>query len=57
MKKGANGISPVIAIILTALMAVLTGRLLIGGHMFWGVVCGLISLDFLADVFLSLKEA
>ena len=55
MKNNANGISPIVALILTALVAVLTVVLFTGGHVFWGVVFALITLDFAADLLLSFK--
>ena len=56
MKSNVNGISPVIALILTALVAVLTFLLWKGGHPFWGTVMALITVDFGADLVLSLKK-
>lgn len=56
MKDNANGISPVIALILTMLVAFLTIRLFIGGHVFWGIVFAVICIDFFADLVLSLKK-
>ncbi|MBR2259952.1 MAG: hypothetical protein IJ899_21990 [Blautia sp.] len=56
MKGSANGISPIVAIILTVLVGYCTCRLFLGGHKFWGVVFIIIFLDFLADVLLSLKK-
>ena len=53
----ANGISPVVAIILTVLVAALTVWLFASGHPVWGVIFALICLDFLADVVLSFKKA
>ncbi len=53
--KNGNGISPVVAFILTVLVAILTVVFLSGGHIFWGVVFALITLDFAADLILSLK--
>ena len=57
MNKGINGISPLAALILTALVAVLTVVFFAGGHGFWGVVFALITVDFAADLLLSLKKA
>ena len=57
MNKGINGISPVVALILTALAAVLCVVFFAGGHGFWGVVFALITLDFAADLLLSLQKA
>ena len=53
--KNANGISPIAALILTALVCVLTVVFFTGGHVFWGVVFALITLDFAADLLLSFK--
>ena len=53
--KNANGISPIVALILTALVCVLTVVFFTGGHIFWGIVFALITLDFGADLLLSFK--
>ena len=53
----ANGISPVIAVILTVLVAALTVVLFATGHPVWGVIVGLICIDFFADMILSFKSA
>ena len=53
--KNANGISPIVALILTALVCVLTAVFFTHGHIFWGVVFALITLDFGADLLLSFK--
>ena len=53
--KNANGISPIVALILTALVCVLTVVFFTHGHVFWGVVFALITLDFAADLLLSFK--
>ena len=53
--KNANGISPIVAIILTALVCALTVAFFTGGHIFWGIVFALIALDFAADAVLSFK--
>ena len=53
--KNANGISPIVALILTALVAVLTVVFFTGGHAFWGVVFAIITVDFAADLLLSFK--
>ncbi len=55
--KNANGISPLVALILTALVCVLTVVFFTGGHVFWGIVFALITLDFFADVILSFRRA
>lgn len=57
MKKGSNGISPVIALILSLVVGFLTVRIFQGGHNFWGVVFTLIFIDFIADFVLSLKQS
>ena len=57
MKSNANGISPVICIILTLLVAALTVWFFKSHHIFWGVVFALITVDFFADVILSFKKA
>lgn len=56
MKTNANGINPIVAIILTVLVAVLAVVFFTGGHIFWGVVFALITVDFAADVVLSFKR-
>lgn len=56
MKSNANGISPVICIILTLLVAALTVWFFTSHHIFWGVVFALITVDFFADVILSFKK-
>ena len=45
------------ALILTALVCVLTVVFFTGGHVFWGVVFALITVDFAADLVLSLQKA
>ena len=57
MKKTLNGINPIVAIILTVLVCVLAVVFFTGGHIFWGVVFALITVDFFADVILSFKRA
>ena len=57
MSKGLNGINPIVAILLTLLVAALTVVFFVTGHIFWGVVFALITLDFFADVILSFKKA
>ena len=54
--NNANGISPVVAILLTLVVAALACWLFIGGHMVWGVIFSLIFLDFLADAILSFRK-
>ena len=56
MKKGINGIHPAAAVLLTLLVIALTVFLFIRGRIFWGVVLGLISLDFCADAVLSFRK-
>jgi hypothetical protein len=56
MKNSSNGISPVIALILTVLVAVLTVIFFRGGHVFWGIVFAVICVDFCADLLLALKK-
>lgn len=56
MKSNANGISPVVCIVLTLLVAALTVWMFTTHHIFWGVVFALICVDFLADVVLSFKR-
>lgn len=57
MSKGLNGLNPIAAILLTVLAAVLCVVFFATHHVFWGVVFALITLDFFADVLLSLKKA
>ncbi len=57
MSEGINGINPIAAILLTLLTAVLCEVFFVTGHIFWGVVFALITLDFFADVILSFKKA
>ena len=54
--KTANGINPVVALVLTALVCVLTVVFFTHGHVFWGIVFALITLDFCADLVLSFKR-
>ena len=56
MKNSSNGISPVIALILTVLVAVLTVIFFRGGHVFWGIVFAVICVDVCADLLLALKK-
>ena len=53
MKNNANGISPMIAILLTLLVIFLTIMIFKGGHVFWGIVFTAICADFFADMMLS----
>jgi len=55
MKNNANGINPIVAILLTILVCVLTVVFFTGGHVFWGIVFAIITVDFAADAVLSLK--
>ena len=57
MKKNANGISPVLALILTVLVCAFTVWLFMGHHYFWGVVFAIITIDFCADLILSFQRA
>ena len=50
MTKGINGISPILALILTLIVGYLTVRVFLGGHVFWGIVLGIICVDFCADL-------
>ena len=56
MKNNANGINPIVAIILTLVVCALTLVFFAGGHSFWGVVFALITVDFAADFVLSFKR-
>lgn len=56
MNKTANGLNPIVAILLTVLVAVLTVVFFTGGHIFWGIVFALITVDFFADVLLSFQK-
>lgn len=53
--RNTNGINPVNAIILTLIVCALTVCFFITGHPVWGTIFALITLDFAADVVLSLK--
>jgi len=55
MKNNANGINPIVAILLTVLVCVLTVVFFKSGHVFWGIVFALITIDFAADVLLAFK--
>ena len=55
MKNNANGINPIVAILLTVLVCVLTVVFFTGGHVFWGIVFALITIDFAADAVLAFK--
>ena len=57
MKKNVNGILPAVAIALTVVMVGLTVLMFAKAHIFWGIVFGLIAIDFLADAVLSFKKA
>ena len=56
MSCGVNNISPVVAVILTLIMVVLTVLLFVNGHPVWGVIFAIISIDFCADMVLSFKK-
>ena len=51
-----NGINPVLAVVLTAVVAALTALLFANHHPVWGVIFGIITVDFCADAVLSLKR-
>ena len=55
MKNNANGINPIVAILLTVLVCVLTVVFFKSGHAFWGIVFALITIDFAADALLAFK--
>lgn len=57
MKSNANGISPVVAILVTLIVAALTIWFFAKSHIFWGIVFAIVCVDFLADVILSFKKA
>ena len=57
MKGSANGISPVVAIIVTLIVAALCVWMFTTGHIVWGIIFGLITIDFFADVVLSFQKA
>lgn len=52
-----NGIHPVVAAVLTLIVAVLAVVLFVTGHPVWGVIVALIAVDFLADVIVAFKTA
>ena len=56
MKTNANGISPILALVLTVLAAVVAIVLFKASHVFWGIVFTVICVDFCADLLLSLKK-
>ena len=56
MSNKTNGISPILALILTVLVAVLTVVFFKNHHPFWGVIFAIICVDFCADLVLSLKK-
>ena len=56
MKKGVNGIPPIVAVLLTALVGAGAVLCFTGGHVFWGIVLALITVDFLADAILSFRK-
>ncbi len=56
MKSNANGISPVVCVVLTLIVAALSAWFFAKAHIFWGVVFALITLDFFADLILSFKK-
>jgi len=56
MNNNANGINPIVAILLTVLVCVLTYVFFTSGHPFWGVVFAIITVDFAADAVLAFKR-
>ena len=56
MKNSTNGISPVTALILTVLVAVLTVIFFREEHYLWGIVFAVICVDFCADFLLAIKK-
>ncbi len=52
-----NGINPVLAIVLTLIVGAVTVLLFTHHHIIWGVIFAVITVDFFADVVLSLKKA
>ena len=54
--KNANGIHPIVALLLTLVVCALTVVFFVGGHVFWGIVFALITIDFCADLVLSFKR-
>ena len=57
MNQNANGLNPVLAVVLTAIVAALTVVLYAKGHPVWGTIFALITVDFLADAVLAFKKA
>ena len=55
--KNINGINPILAIVLTLVMAALSIWMFATTHIFWGIVFCLITIDFAADAVLSFKKA
>jgi len=56
VKNNLNGINPIVAILLTVLVGVLTYFFFTGGHPFWGLVFAIITVDFAADAVLAFKR-
>ena len=54
--KSTNGINPLVAILLTLAVFALAIVFFATKHIFWGVVFALITLDFLADAVLSVRN-
>ena len=52
-----NGINPVLAIVLTLIVGCITVLLFTHHHIIWGIIFAIITVDFFADVVLSLKKA
>ena len=57
MKNNTNGISPILAFVLTILVAFLTIHFFTKGQIFWGIIFAVICVDFCADFLLSLKKS
>ena len=57
MKSNINGILPIVAILLTLAVCAFSIWMFATGHIFWGIVFCLITIDFAADAVLSFKKA
>ena len=57
MKNNTNGVSPILALVLTVLMTILTVVFFKTEHVFWGIVFAVICVDFCADLVLALKKS
>ena len=53
----ANGINPVLAIVLTLIVGAIAALLFVNHNIVWGIIFAIITLDFFADVVLSFKKA